>query len=57
VRGELDRLPTQQLSLVLLRKRLSTSPGTERDKAAEVRAFFEKWERIFQPEIAHISAL
>ena len=57
-RGGLERVPTQQLGVKLLSKRLSGSPEmSELEKAADVHRFFAKFERILGPEIQFISKL
>ena len=56
-RGQLERLPTEHLSMQLLRKRLSASEAPEQEKAADIRRFFEEYERILVAELAMISRL
>jgi hypothetical protein len=55
--GGLDRIPTQQLSVNLLRQRLARSPAPSSEKAEEIRRFFETFERVLQSELSHISRL
>ena len=56
-RGDISRLKTQQLGIQLLAKRLQTSTATDSQKAGEIRAFFEKYERILGPEISQLASL
>ena len=52
--GELARLRTQQLGLQLLAKRLDRSEQPMPQKAAEIRAYFVKYERILGVEISQL---
>ncbi|HEY8907254.1 MAG TPA: hypothetical protein VIM63_14585 [Rhodoferax sp.] len=55
--GGLARLNTQQLVLQLMSKRLERSTDPVTTKAAEVHAFFVKWERTLGSEIQQIQKL
>lgn len=55
--GGLARLNTQHLGTQLMSKRLERSPEPVATKAAEIHAFFAKWERALAPELAQINAL
>jgi hypothetical protein len=52
--GELARLRTEQLGLQLLAKRLDRSDQPMPKKAAEIRAYFVKYERILGTEISQL---
>jgi hypothetical protein len=52
--GELARLRTEQLGLKMLAKRLDRSEQTMPQKAAEIRAYFVKYERILSAEISQL---
>ena len=55
--GGIARLNTQQLVLQLMSKRLERSTDPITVKAAEVHAFFVKWERTLGSEIQQIQKL
>jgi hypothetical protein len=55
--GGLAKLTTQQLSLQLMSKRLERSTDSTTVKAAELHAFFVKWERTLGNEIQQIQKL
>ena len=55
--GGIAKLTTQQLSLQLMGKRLERSTESTAAKAAEVQAFFAKWERTLGNEIQQIQKL
>lgn len=55
--GGLAKLSTQQLSLQLMGKRMERSTDAVSVKAAEVHAFFVKWERTLGNEIQQIQKL
>ena len=55
--GGIARLNTQQLVLQLMSKRLERSTDPITAKAAEVHAFFVKWERTLGSEIQQIQKL
>lgn len=55
--GALARLKTQHLGTQLLMKRLERTPTPAATKAAELHAFFTKWERALPTEISQIHAL
>ena len=50
--GGMARLKTQHLGTQLMTKRLERSTDTAAVKAAEIHAFFEKWERALAPDRA-----
>ena len=50
--GGLARLKTQHLGTQLMTKRIERSADSPLQKSAEIRAFFEKWERVLQNENA-----
>lgn len=52
--GELARLRTPQLGLQLLAKRLDRSGEPLPRKAAEIRSYFVKYERILGPELEQL---
>ena len=56
-KGEMSRIKTQQLGMQLLAKRLEKSPAPVNEKAAEIRGYFEKYERILGPEISQLAAI
>lgn len=55
--GALSRLRTQNLSVQLMTKRLDRTNATAAEKAAEIHAFFVKWERVLGSEIQQLAAL
>ena len=55
--GALARIRTENLALQLMAKRLERSPATPAQKAAEVHAYFTKWERVLQQEIQQFASL
>jgi hypothetical protein len=55
--GGISRIRTQQLSIQLMAKRLERSTDSVTAKAAEVYAFFTKWERSLASEIQQILKL
>jgi hypothetical protein len=55
--GGLARLKTQHLGTQLMTKRIERSTDPVATKAAEVHAFFAKWERALAPELAQIQFL
>ncbi len=55
--GGLARLKTQHLGTQLMTKRIERSADPVATKAAEVHAFFAKWERALAPELAQIQFL
>lgn len=55
--GALGRLSTQHLGTQLMSKRLERSKDSTQVKAAEILAFFTKWERILGNEIQQLTRL
>lgn len=55
--GALSRLKTQHLGTQLMTKRLERSTDPVQTKAAEIHAFFTKWERVLAAEIQQFSSL
>jgi hypothetical protein len=55
--GGLSRLNTQNLGAQLLAKRLERSTDPVNVKAAEIHAFFVKWERVLTQELAQLSRI
>lgn len=55
--GGLSKLRTQHLGTQLMTKRLEKSTEPAAVKAAEICAFFTKWERILPSEIAQLPTL
>jgi len=55
--GALSRLKTQHLGTQLMTKRLQRSADPVHLKAAEIHAFFAKWERALSAEIQQLTAL
>ena len=55
--GGMTRLKTQQLGIQLMTKRLERSTEPVSSKAAEIHAFFVKWERTLTNEIPQLSTL
>ena len=55
--GGLARLRTQHLGTQLLTKRLERSTDPAQIKAAEIQAFFVKWERVLAAEVAQLATL
>jgi hypothetical protein len=54
--GGLARLKTQNLSTQLLTKRLERSLDPVDTKAAEIHAYFLKWERTLAAELKQIAS-
>jgi len=55
--GALSRLKTQHLGTQLMTKRLERSSQPLPLKAAEIHAFFAKWERALAAEIQQLTSL
>lgn len=55
--GGMTRLKTQQLGIQLMTKRLERSTEPASTKAAEIHAFFVKWERTLTNEIPQLSTI
>lgn len=55
--GALSRLKTQHLGTQLMTKRLERSTDPVQTKAAEIHAFFAKWERVLAAEIQQFASL
>lgn len=55
--GALMRLKTQHLGTQLMTKRLERSAEPVPVKAAEIHAFFSKWERALQNEVQQLATL
>jgi len=55
--GALSRLKTQHLGTQLMTKRLERSTEPLHSKAAEIHAYFAKWERALATEVQQLAAL
>ncbi len=55
--GGLQRIKTSHLGTQLLAKRIERSADPVNVKAAEIHAFFVKWERILPSEVAQLTAV
>ena len=55
--GGLKRLKTDHLGTQFLVKRMERSTDPTPTKAAEIHAFFVKWERILGAELAQLALL
>lgn len=55
--GGLTKLRTQHLGTQLLAKRIERSTDPLPVRAAELHAFFTKWERILPTEVAQLTTL
>lgn len=55
--GGLSRIKTQHLGTQLMAKRIERSTDPLPAKAAEIHAFFSKWERILPAEIAQLATI
>lgn len=55
--GALSRLRTQNLGVQLMAKRLERSDAGMPAKAAEIHAFFVKWERVLGSEIQQLASV
>jgi len=55
--GGLSRIKTQHLGTQLMTKRLERSTEPAHAKAAEIHAFFAKWERSLPAEVQQLSTL
>jgi len=55
--GGMTRLKTQHLGTQLMTKRLERSTDPAAVKAAEIHAFFAKWERALVPEVQQLATL
>jgi hypothetical protein len=55
--GGLMRLKTSHLGTQLMAKRLERSTDPVGAKAAEIQAFFAKWERVLAAEIQQLATL
>ncbi len=55
--GALARLKTQHLGTQLMAKRLERSTDPVAQKAAEIHAYFVKWERTLGAEISQLAAI
>lgn len=53
--GGLANIKTNHLGIQLLAKRLERSSDPTPSKAAEIYAFFVKWERILNNEVAQLT--
>ena len=53
--GGLSKIRTQHLGTQLLAKRIERSTDPLPSRAAEVHAFFTKWERILPAEVAQLT--
>lgn len=55
--GGMARLKTQHLGTQLLTKRLERSTDPLPVKAAEIHAFFAKWERVLTTEVPQLTTV
>jgi hypothetical protein len=55
--GGLAKLNSQNLGAQLLAKRLERSQAPIAERAAEVHAFFTKWERILTRELSQLASI
>lgn len=55
--GSLSRLQTKHLGTQLMTKRIERSADPVQLKAAEVHAFFSKWERALPNEVQQLATL
>ncbi|AWI52662.1 hypothetical protein DEH84_03945 [Aquabacterium olei] len=55
--GGLSKLKTQHLGTQLLTKRIERSADPLPVKAAEIQAFFTKWEKVLPAEVAQLTSL
>lgn len=55
--GGFSKLKTEHLGTQLLAKRLERSPDPASAKAAEIQAFFAKWERTLTNEINQLTSI
>lgn len=55
--GSMLKLKTQHLGTQLLIKRLERSADPVTTKAAELHAFFSKWERVLPTEVQQLASL
>jgi hypothetical protein len=55
--GGLTRLKTQHLGTQLMTKRLERSTDPVHAKAAEIHAFFSKWERALPNEVQQLTSI
>jgi len=55
--GSLSRLKTAHLGTQLMTKRIERSTDPTAVKAAEIHAFFSKWERVLTAEIQQLTIL
>ena len=55
--GALSRIKTQHLGTQFMAKRLERSADPLPQKAAEIHAFFAKWERVLGNEIQQLTTL
>jgi hypothetical protein len=55
--GGLLRLKTQHLGTQLMAKRLERSTDPVAQKAAEIHAYFVKWERTLSAEISQLNEI
>jgi hypothetical protein len=55
--GGLSRLKTQHLGTQLMAKRIERSTERPETKAAEIQAFFTRWERALHAEVQQLATL
>jgi len=55
--GALARIKTQHLGTQLMTKRLMNSTDPLATKAAEIHAYFVRWERVLTNEIGQLTAV
>lgn len=55
--GALSRIKTQHLGTQFMAKRLERSADPLPQKAAEIHAFFSKWERVLGQEIQQLTSV
>jgi hypothetical protein len=55
--GALSKMKTQHLGTQLMTKRLERSSDPVAQKAAEIHAFFSKWEKALPAEVQQLTIL
>lgn len=55
--GGMSRLKTQHLGTQLMAKRIERSADPLTKKAHDIHAYFERWERVLQPELQQLANL
>ena len=55
--GSLAKIKTEHLGTQLMAKRMARSTDSVASQAAELHAYFTKWERILGNEVAQLTSL